>query len=48
MPPQCGLFYFEVDVISKGKDGWEIVTIYSNSVAIAISLIFILFIVLLE
>lgn len=21
MPPQCGLFYFEVDVISKGKDG---------------------------
>ncbi|PKC72276.1 SPRY-domain-containing protein [Rhizophagus irregularis] len=22
MPPQCGLFYFEVDVISKGKDGF--------------------------
>ncbi|CAG8636331.1 8409_t:CDS:10, partial [Funneliformis caledonium] len=22
MPPQCGLFYFEVDIISKGKDGF--------------------------
>ncbi|KAF0492621.1 SPRY-domain-containing protein [Gigaspora margarita] len=21
IPPQCGLFYFEVDIISKGKDG---------------------------
>lgn len=21
MPPQCGLFYFEVTVVSKGKDG---------------------------
>ncbi|CAG8580923.1 7314_t:CDS:10 [Paraglomus occultum] len=22
MPPQCGLFYFEVDIISKGKEGF--------------------------
>ncbi|KAK9760457.1 hypothetical protein K7432_015485, partial [Basidiobolus ranarum] len=22
MPPQCGLFYFEVDIISKGRDGY--------------------------
>ncbi|RIA98129.1 concanavalin A-like lectin/glucanase domain-containing protein [Glomus cerebriforme] len=32
MPPQCGLFYFEVDVISKGKDGFIGIGFCSKSV----------------
>lgn len=23
MPPQCGLFYYEITVVSKGKDGYD-------------------------
>ncbi|CAJ0766071.1 4252_t:CDS:10 [Entrophospora sp. SA101] len=34
IPPQCGLFYFEVEIINKGKDGYIGIGFCTKSVAL--------------
>ncbi|KAG5459600.1 MAG: concanavalin A-like lectin/glucanase domain-containing protein [Olpidium bornovanus] len=34
IPPQCGIFYYEVEIISKGRDGYIGIGLCTQSVAL--------------